>query len=81
LLEAVEQPMSPLACVANTSQERLSPAASTAYSSAELRLWTAEYKNNQGVQLSVIAAPTFVDALERAKRLGELISVQAAPTL
>ena len=46
-----------------------------------MRLWTAEYQNNQGVQISVIAAATFVDALERAKGLGELISVQAAPTL
>lgn len=76
--EKVKQPASTLV---NTAQERLSPVACTAYKNAEMRLWTAEYQNNQGVQISVIAAATFVDALERAKGLGELISVQAAPTL
>lgn len=54
---------------------------SDAPSAPELKLWTAEFTDANGSQLRVIAAPSFLDALERAQALGELIRVQAAPAL
>ena len=90
LASEVQGSMSPVASLASSLAKTITetppavvrrPMASKAPESAELLLWTAEYTNATGHQLSVIAAPTFLTALERAKGLGELISVQAAPTL
>jgi hypothetical protein len=90
LVETVQESMSPLASLASSLAEsierpsapvRRRPLASTTPESAEMLLWTAEYTNAEGVQLSVISAPTFLSALERAKGLGELISVREAPSL
>lgn len=90
LVDSVQESMSPVASLASSLAEtieqpsapvRRRPVASTTPSSAEMLLWTAEYKDAQGLQLSVISAPTFLSALERAKGLGELISVREAPRL
>ena len=90
LVETVQESISPVASLASSLAEtiekpsapvRRRPVASPTPESAELLLWTAEYTNADGVQLSVIAAPNFLSALERAKGLGELISVREAPSL
>ncbi|MFT5584953.1 MAG: hypothetical protein ACI9VR_002541, partial [Cognaticolwellia sp.] len=90
LANTVQESLSPVASLASSLVQTFAePSASvlrrqadpTEPSSAELLLWTAEYKNAQGIQFSVIAAPTFMAAMERASGLGELLHVQAAPTL
>lgn len=90
LASTVQESLSPVNSLANSMAERIAepsrsvirrPVASEAPKDPELLLWTAEFKDGQDVQMRVIAAPSFLDAMERAQSLGELVSVQRAPTL
>lgn len=89
LTGTAERSLSPVAHLAAPRTQEMAaeppptwhPVTSTAEPAQEMRLWTAEYANTKGPKLTVIAAPTFLDALERAQDLGELIKVEAAPAL
>ncbi len=89
LADTVQQSLSPVASLAATLTQgmdskpprRRPPVTSTAEPEQEMRLWTAEYADATGPKLTVIAAPTFLDALERAQDLGDLVKVEAAPAL